>query len=78
VVPILPGLREIFVFNNVKSDSEYRVIRDKLRAKMRQKRLPKKIFLGSTRRRNGTEGGAGREGENRGIKMKRKRRRRRI
>jgi len=30
---------------------------------MRQKKLPKNIFLGSTRRRKGTEGGAGKEGE---------------
>jgi hypothetical protein len=43
----------------VKSDREYRVIREKLIAGMRQKRLPKNIFLCSTRRRKGTEGGAG-------------------
>jgi hypothetical protein len=85
VVPILLGLRKIFIFNHVKSDREYRVpgtgyrvqgtgyrvqgteyrvqgSQGKLIARMRQKRLPKNIFLRSTRRRKGTEGGAGKEG----------------
>ena len=68
VVSVLLGLREIFVFSHVKSDREYRVIREKLITGMRQKRLPQNIFLCSTRRRKGKEGGAGKEGEKQGNK----------
>jgi hypothetical protein len=66
VVPIVLGLSEIFVSNHVKSDRVYGVIREKLRARMRQKRLMKNIFFGSTRRRRGTERGAGKVGEKQG------------
>ena len=68
MVPIVLGLTEIFVFNHVKSDREQRDIREQLIASMRHKRLPKNIFLCSTRRRKGTEGGAGKEGEKQGNK----------